>query len=417
VSAGSSGFRELLGRDRDFRWLFLAGLVTSAGTALSSIALVLDVYARTGSPIWVSAVLLVAFAPMIVVGLLLGFLMDRLPRRRMMIASDVVRVVVFAALPFAESPLQIVLLALGAGIASCFFGPASYAAVPNLVADEDLPRANGIMQSSQSLTLTAGPLLGAAIVAAAGPGPVYVIDAVSFLVSAILIARIRTPLEVEPAASQGTWRDMVSGVLLVRATPALRLVLVTWMLFLAGSALTNVSEVVLVKSVFDAGDLGFGLAVSASGVGLLIGSLNADLLLRSWRLSRAYALAIGLIALMTALVAIAPSLWVALPLLVLTGIGNAAALASQRTLIQRGTPDSMRGRAVALLMGLGNAVLVLAMAASGPFTSAFGARSAWLLAAALMGAATVAAIVLGRQVTGAKAPSLDDPALDAVGPR
>ena len=150
-----------------------------------------------------------------------------------------------------------------------------------------------------------------------------------------------------------------------------------------------------------------------------IGNIVYDAL--RWRLSSAYALAIGLIALMTALVAIAPSLWVALPLLVLTGVGNAAALASQRTLIQRGTPDAMRGRAVALLMGLGNAVLVLTMAASGPFTSAFGARAAWLLAAGLMGAATVAAILLGRHVIAAKAPPLEqepgDPALDAVVPR
>jgi len=86
----------------DFRLLFLATLGSGFGTYLAAIALTVDVYDRTGSGTWVAALLVVDFLPIIVIGLTLGPLVDRLSRRGLMVVSDLVRLGVFCALPFAR---------------------------------------------------------------------------------------------------------------------------------------------------------------------------------------------------------------------------------------------------------------------------------------------------------------------------
>jgi MFS family permease len=99
---------ELLGRARSFRLLFLATLGSGLGTWLAYVALTVDVFERTDSGSWVAALLIADFLPLIAVGFLLGPLVDRLSRKRLMIASDVVRFGVFCLLPFANSAAMIV---------------------------------------------------------------------------------------------------------------------------------------------------------------------------------------------------------------------------------------------------------------------------------------------------------------------
>jgi len=129
-------------RLQGFRNLFYAMLGSSVGTLLAAVALAIDVKDRTASSphsgLWVAAVLIVEFLPTIVVGLLLGPLLDRLERRSLMIAADALRVAVFVALPFAPNAATVVGLALVAGLATGFFRPAVYAGIPNLVPDEEL---------------------------------------------------------------------------------------------------------------------------------------------------------------------------------------------------------------------------------------------------------------------------------------
>ena len=110
----------------------------------------------------------------------------------------------FFALPFATSALQIVLLALAAGLATSVFRPAVYAGLPNLVSDAELPQANGLLQTADNLTWTIGSLVGGALVAATSPDVAYVVNGVSFTVSAVLILRIRGRFEeAERGPSQG----------------------------------------------------------------------------------------------------------------------------------------------------------------------------------------------------------------------
>src|SRR5205085_6604986 len=220
---------DLFGRASSFRSLFLAALASGIGTWLAFVALTIDVWDRTHSGSWVSALLIADFLPTIVVGLVLAPVVDRVSRRGLMISADLFRFGVFCALPFSRNATTIVVLAGLAGAATAFFRPAVYAGLPNLVWDDDLPRANSLLQTAENVTTTFGPVAGGLLVAATNPHSAYWINAVTFLLSAALIARIpaRT-LQTARSLSEGHFRDIVAGLrLILRARPLLT-VLVVW---------------------------------------------------------------------------------------------------------------------------------------------------------------------------------------------
>ena len=399
----------LLGGAPGFRLLFLATLASSLGTWLALVALVVDVYDRTGDATWVSALLIVEFLPIVVVGLLAGPLVDRLPRRSILVGADLARLAVFCVLPFAAGALQIVLLALAAGIATSFFRPALYAGLPNLVGDEDLPQANGLLQSADNLTWALGSLAGGALVAATSPDAAYWLNAATFLGSALLILRIRgTFEEAEREPSRGQLRDLVEGFgLVVRSRPLLT-VLVAWSIVMLGNAGVTVAEVVLAKEDFDAGDFGYGLLLAATGVGLVVGSLYGSTWIEQRGMRPTYAVSIGLMALGFGAAAAAPNVWVAAALVAFAGIGNGAAIVCNALLVQRGAPDRLRGRAFTVVMSVGFGILGLGMAAAGPLTNQAGARTVWAIAGGLYaGAAVVGFLMLRRVEDRAGAPTAE----------
>jgi MFS family permease len=381
-----------------FRLLFLATLASSIGTWLAFIALVVDVFDRTGDASWVSALLIAEFFPLVVVGILAGRLIDRTSRRWLLVTSDLFRVGVFCVLPFATSALQIILLALAAGIATSVFRPAVYAGLPNLVADRDLPQANGLLQTADNLTWALGALAGGALVAATSPGTAYWVNAVSFLVSALLISRISESLEEERAPSLGRWRDLVEGLRIATRERALVTVLVAWSIVMLANAGVNVAEVVLAKDVFDAGDFGYGVLVAGTGAGLVIGSLFGGGWIEQRGMTLPYALSIGLMAVGIGAAAIAPNVWLAAVAVLLAGMGNGAAVVCNAVLVQRGAPDRLRGRAFTVVMSIGYAVLGAGMIIAGFLTDALGARAVWGMAAGLLAAATAVGLALVRGV-------------------
>jgi MFS family permease len=380
----------------DYRRLFLAALASGIGTWLAFVALVIDVTHRTQDARWVSALLVAEFLPMVVVGLLAAPLVDRLPRRGIMIGADVLRAAVFLALPFAPSALAIVLLALVAGVANGLFRPAVYAGLPNLVEDAELPRANGFLQTAENLSWALGALAGGALVAGFGPDSAYVLNAVSFGVSALLLLRIRKSLEEAPSASEGHWRDLKAGLALVVASRPLLAVLLAWGVVMIAQAGVNVAEIFLAKDVFGAGDFGYGVLVAVGGVGLVVGSLSGGPLIDRHGMRGPYGLAIAVMGAGFLAASGAPSVWVAALFVFVAGIGNGAAVVCNAVLVQRGAPDHLRGRAFAVLMSSGYAVLGLAMIAAGPLTNELGARTIWAAAAALCALGAVVAVAVLR---------------------
>ena len=232
-----------------------------------------------------------------------------------------------------------------------------------------------------------------------GPELAYWLNAVSFLLSAALLARIPARrLQAGEIESRGHWQDLGDGFRLVRRSRALLTVLVVWNVVLLGSAAVNVAEVVLAKVSLDAGDFGFGVLVGASGLGLTLGSLAAGSLLDRLGIRNTYAATIAVMALGYGVAAVAPTLAVAVAAVVVGTFGNGAAIVCNALLVQRGAPDELRGRAFTVIMSSNYVLLGLGMAVAGPLVDAFGARWLWGGASIAFLLAALAAVVMARDV-------------------
>jgi MFS family permease len=369
----------ILGTAPNFRLLFLATLGSSLGTLLATVALVVDVKDRTDSGPWISALMIVEFLPAVAVGLFLGPLLDRVSRRGLMIVSDVVRAAVFCTLPFAHSAGQIVALAGIAGVATGFFRPAVYAGLPNLVDEQELGRANSLIQTSENVSWTVAPIIGGALVAASNPDVAYWVNAASFLVSALLLLRIPgSRLQGALAVSRGHFRDLKDGFARVLRTRSLLTVLIVWTIALGAVAAAQTAQVFLAKDAFNAGDFGYGLIFGCVGLGLAIGSFGAGTWVEKHSVGKVYAGSILVQAIGVGAGAVSPNVWVALPCFVLAGIGNGAAVVCNSLLVQRGAPDALRGRVFTVIMSVNYLVYGIGFVVAGPLTDSVGPR--WVFA-------------------------------------
>jgi MFS family permease len=383
----------------EFRRLFAANLASGIGNWLALLALQVDVYDRTHSGWWVGALLTANIVPGIAVGLLLGPIVDRMSRKLLMVASDLGRLAVFAALPFVDSTAAIVGLALIAGIGTAIFRPAVLAGVPNLVSDDDLPTANALLQFVEWGSTVVGSLIGGAIVAASGPDLAYWTNAVTFAVSAAFVSLIPARLlQSERSIGRGHWADVREGFRAVLDSRALLTVLVAWTIAQIGIGGINLSEIFLARNDYETGNFGFGLMIGAAGVGLIVGGLWARSAAQLVGMRSAYPRALLVFAAGTLGAALAPNVWVGCFALFVYGLGNGVAVVLNITLVQRGAPDRVRGRALTAIIAINSAMLLAVFFLVGPLTDAVGARVVYAISAgALVVAAAAAAWLLPRE--------------------
>ncbi|HET8741419.1 MAG TPA: MFS transporter [Gaiella sp.] len=386
-----------LRRNPGFALLFWATAGSAIGTYLAALALSVDIFDRTGSGEWLAVLLIADFLPIVAIGIGLGPLVDRLSRRRLMVVSDLVRALTFAALPFVERPGLIVALAAVNGIATGFFRPAAWAGLPNLVPEEDREQATSLLSTVEHVAWTLGPVAAGAILAFNGPAAAYWVNAVTFVVSAALVARIpERSLRSEEPITRGHWDDLRAGVGLVFRSRPLLAVLVAWNVSALATAFVNVAEVPLVKDDLGGGNIGLGFLVGATGVGLVIGSFFAASALRRLGMRALYAGSLLLMAIGFGAASASPTVAVAAALAAFATVGNGAAIVCNQLLVQAGAPDAMRGRALAVLMSTYYGVLGVSMAAGGLLVDATSARVAWAAAGVVYLVSTVLAFALTR---------------------
>jgi MFS family permease len=364
---------------------------------MATIALTADLTARTHSPWWVSLLFIVTFLPSVVVGLAFGPLVDRLSRKRLIVNADLIRLAVFVALVFVHTPVAIIVLAALAGIANSFFRPAVLAGVPNLVDDDELAHGTSLLQATDWAAAAIGPVLGGVIVGSWGADVVYWINAATFLFSALLILKIPARLlQSEQAITRGHWRDLVDGVSAFRRSPPLQTVLIAFGFAMFAAGLNNVAEIFLAEDALHRGAFGYGLLWTATGIGLVIGSLISGSLLEQRDVRIVYPLvflpwAAGLLG-----AGLAPNLWFAAVAMVLAGFGNGLAFPLTVLIVQRNSTDMLRGRVFTVIISAHNAVLGVSMVAAGALTNLAGPRWVYVLAAALLVCASASAFALFR---------------------
>lgn len=200
------------------RRLAVARLISIAGGAAAYTALMFTVYEQTHSATWLSATLLLTFGVNGFVSPLAGALGDRFDRKRVMIVSDLLGVAAFGAMAFAHDPGWLLGFAFVSAVVETPFWMASGAAIPNLVPEERLSWANGLVALGKNLGITIGPAIGGVLLPVIGSSWVFGLNALSFAVSAVLVASVHGRFSEERPEEHHEQRACEPGSASWRAT-------------------------------------------------------------------------------------------------------------------------------------------------------------------------------------------------------
>lgn len=364
----------LLRDNRNFRRLWLAQLISETGDWFYSLAVYDLVLTLTHSGKAVAWAIIIQTLPWFLLTPLAGHIADRFSRRRLMIVADVARGFIVFGLVLVRTENQIGLvyaLLFAEVIFASFFEPARNALLPNVTTDEELLPANALSAATWSFALTVGAAAGGAATALFGRDVAFVLNSLSFFVSAILTARIMVrEKHLEPGAdktkapAEPMTRSIAAGVAYLRTNPHVAvLVMAKFAMGMMGGMLALLA--VFGERIFPIagkGALAMGLLYAARGVGAGVGPLIGDHLARDlaprmWRIIAAGFLLMGLGYFAFSL---APSLGLALLAIFIAQLGSSNVWVMSTTLLQINTADRFLGRVFALDFGM----LMLAISVS-----------------------------------------------------
>lgn len=375
--------RDKLGalQERDFRLLFTGTVITTIGDGLAGIAIafaVLDIGSATDLGI-VFAVRQGAQALVLVAG---GVISDRLPRSFVMVGASVIQGVAQAATAVAVlggwgSIAAIVAFQALYGVGAGLVIPAEIGLVPQTVSDERLQQANALQGLSRNLTRILGPALGGALVVAGSPGVALGIDAVSFLVCAVILQRIRIPPRADGAAKEGFVHELRAGWTAFTSR--------TWLwasTILFGIGNLGFTAWIILGPVVAKADLGgagaWGTILAIGGVGAIAGSVVA-MRVRPKRPLVACTIAAVPIAAQTLVLAVAPSVWLLSIASFIGGAAIAVHLTLWFTLFQREIPEQLRSRVSSYDVLFSFVLMPIGFAIVGPISDAIGVtETLWL---------------------------------------
>lgn len=330
-----------------FRSLLAAQTISRWGDTFNSVALVILVYRLTGSGLQVAGTVAFEIAPVLLFGFIAGAVVDRRPRRQVMVAADVGRVVV--AVLLAAFGDQLAVIYGGAFLLSTFsvfFNPAAASVLPALVDDEDLVGANSAVWSAAVISqIVLAPVAGA-LVAVAGATPAFLINAASFAVSGALLWRLTVPGLV-PRAPSKHLTDVAEGLRAIRKSRFLTVLTGVQALAALSAGATSALLVVLAQDHLGVGSRRFGLLIAAIGIGAGFGPLLLQRVVDDVRrpvfLFGPYLLR-GMVDLVLATFS---SFGLALGALAVYGLGTSTGNITYNSVLQRTVPDRMRGRVFA----------------------------------------------------------------------
>jgi MFS family permease len=380
VQGGLRASLSLLRRNRDFRRLYVASLISLGGDWFLLVALFGLVLRFTGSAIAVALVIAVQDLMYFLLSPVAGVLADRIDRRRLMVVADLARAVVCLGFLVIRTDsllwLAFVLLAVMASF-SAAFEPASAAALPNLVEEEDLGTANALSGSLWGTMLAVGAALGGVVAAVFGRDTAFILDAVSFFASAWLIWPIRRPFAEHRVAEDhaGVGEATVETIRYARKDHrVLALLAVKFGWGIAGGVLVLIP--LLAHREYHAGDVGIGLLMASRGVGALIGPFlgRAALGRQDRRIFGAIALALAVFGLGYTLLGLVPGLLLAMPTVALAHVGGGAQWTLSSYGLQRIVPDRIRGRIFAFDGMLVTLTFGLSSLLTGWLAESFGPR-------------------------------------------
>jgi len=383
---------EVLREYTSFRYLYSSQVVSQLGSALHRIALMWLVLELTGSGLKMGTIMMVYSLPWVLFGVVAGTFVDRCDRRLLMIWADLARGVLVAVVPILALldlltyPTLIVISFLLSSV-STFYQPAKTALLPQVVDRADLMPANSAAQAAWQLTNIAGPVMGGVLIGVIGSSNVFWLDAVSYVISALLITRVRllsgvSASEAAEAVSGdeqqaaagligrvgGAWAELVGSVRegweYLQTEKALLYVIGVSLFLNFVFAPTTILLPLLANNVLKVGASGYGILSAGLSAGMLLGAIGVGSLRR---IKPSFVLwsMLALHGLLLSFVGYAGSLWGSTALFIGAGVTSAAINVLFFTIFQQMIPDDKLGRVNALMSTASMGAMPLAYALSG----------------------------------------------------
>lgn len=287
-----SEFLQLLKTNRNYRYTWTGQVVSEIGDHFNNVAVFALALANTRSGLVVTGIMLSRAIPAVMAGPVAGVLLDRLDRKRIMIASDLIRAVVaigfILAIPGSHTWLLYLLSAL-LMFASPFFTSGRSAILPTIANDKELHTANSLTQTTQWMTLTIGAFLGGTSIMQFGYKWAFTFNALSFVFSAACISRLRVKgggfRAARPAIEKSSaltedkvvrpWHEYTEGLRYMRASPLILGIALVGVGWASGGGAAQILFSLFGELVFNRGPAGIGYLWAAAGVGLLVGGAFA----------------------------------------------------------------------------------------------------------------------------------------------
>jgi MFS family permease len=371
------------------RRLLLAEGQSALGDAAADVALLLIAYQRLHSPWALSAVLLADRLPRMVLAPLAGVLADRVSRRTCLITADVLRAGALLGLVLVHSFPATVVFAAVLGCGTALYRPVVEASLPVIASGRD-GAARAV--TSRWTVIVIGELLGWTLAGVMlliwSPSGVLLFDAATFAVSIAILTRITSldrpsgdsaPVDEEP---DGTVKMLLDGARATRDIPGILVLLVTALSAILAGGLMNVGDPLLAKNVLHSGNAGFGALKAAIGLGLVLGTALSGPRGRPVRVMRhSYFRALAFAAVGIVVMAVSPSLPIAMLGCVILGAGNGLAMARHLQLIQLTVPEKLIGRINGLLNAAEAGAFVVAFLLGSTAIVLVGVRETFALSA------------------------------------
>lgn len=383
-------------KNRTYRHLFAAQVIALIGTGLMTVALGLLAYDLAGADAGVVLGTALAIKMIAYVGVapVAQALADRLPRRSLLVALDLVRAAVALCLPFITEIWQIYLLIFLLQAASAGFTPTFQATIPDILPkEEDYTKALSLSRLAYDLESLISPMLAAALLTVISFHNLFAGTVIGFLVSAALVVSVTLPSPT-PGPRRGIWDRTTRGLRIYLATPRLRGLLAINLAVAAAGAMVIVNTVVIVQANFGLAEAEVAWALAAFGGGSMIAAFALPPLLdriadRAVMLAGAAVLVAG-----TAAGALVPSFTLLLPLWFLIGFGYSVAQTPSGRLLRRSAHTADRPAIFAAQFALSHACWLLCYPLAGRFGAAFGLQTTFIVMSVIGLAGVVLALWL-----------------------
>jgi len=374
-------------RNRNFALIWTGQLISTMGSALTSIAASILVYRLTDSAMSVGLMLMATAAPSLLVGLFAGVLVDRFNRKTIMMATNLIRTFLVVLIPLLvpQNILWLYLIVMLSSAIGQFFDPAHESVLPEIASEEELAAANSLMAISSFGSTAIGFAASGLIAASANISWAFYLNALSFLISALFIYLLNIkPLSVDDSTSVSlVIKNLQLGMRQLFGTPILRSLFQAQILTLIAFGLSNALLLPFAMRALNATEFEYGIQEALTSVGFVIASLLvAGVFDRmregAWMAGSFIGMAIANIA-----YSFTRSIPLAIIIVMISGFFNAPSSIARRLVIQRNTPREMRGRVNSVFFVSRDILFLIGMALAG-FADYIDIRLMYLFSAILL---------------------------------